>query len=43
VLVSSSIDEAVSSSVLACCSVRDDRSRLPLAIWPAALMVSLLL
>ena len=30
--VSSSIDEAVSSSELACCSVRDDRSRLPAAI-----------
>ncbi|MNT01943.1 hypothetical protein D3C72_1364300 [compost metagenome] len=32
VLVSSSIDEAVSSSEPACCSVRDDRSRLPAAI-----------
>jgi hypothetical protein len=32
VLVSSSIDDAVSSSELACSSVRDDRSRLPLAI-----------
>ena len=30
--VSSSIEEAVSSSELACCSVRDDRSRLPEAI-----------
>ena len=32
--VSSSIDEAVSSSELACSSVRDDRSRLPCAISP---------
>ncbi|PMQ09083.1 hypothetical protein JaAD80_26370 [Janthinobacterium sp. AD80] len=31
--VSSSIDEAVSSSELACCSVRADKSRLPEAIW----------
>jgi len=39
----SSIDDAVSSSELACCSVRDDRSRLPPAIWPdAAVMVSVL-
>ncbi|MNQ57919.1 hypothetical protein D3C85_720900 [compost metagenome] len=30
--VSSSIDDAVSSSELACSSVREDRSRLPLAI-----------
>jgi len=30
--VSSSIDEAVSSSELACCSVRDDKSWLPAAI-----------
>jgi hypothetical protein len=30
------MDDAVSSSELACCSVRDDRSRLPLAISPAA-------
>ncbi|MNK52352.1 hypothetical protein D3C87_712830 [compost metagenome] len=32
VLVSSSIEAAVSSSELACCSVRDDRSWLPAAI-----------
>jgi hypothetical protein len=39
--VSSSIDDAVSSSELACCSVREDRSWLPAAIWPDAVaMVS---
>ena len=39
--VSSSIDDAVSSSEDACCSVRDDRSRLPAAICPEAVaMVS---
>src|SRR5450830_1224505 len=32
VLVNSSIDEAVSSSAPACCSVRDDKSILPVAI-----------
>ena len=36
VLVSSSIEEAVSSSELACSSVRCDRSALPAAIWPEA-------
>ncbi|OFA04380.1 hypothetical protein DUGA2_19240 [Duganella sp. HH101] len=35
--VSSSIDDAVSSSELACCSVRDDRSWLPRAISVLAL------
>src|SRR5471030_536260 len=35
--VNSSIDDAVSSSELACCSVRDDKSRLPAAIWLDAL------
>ena len=34
--VSSSIEAAVSSSELACCSVRDDRSRLPVAICALA-------
>ncbi len=34
--VSCSIDVAVRSSDAACCSVRCDRSRLPLAIWPEA-------
>ena len=39
--VSSSIDAAVSSSELACSSVRDDRSWLPAAIWlEAVAMVS---
>ena len=39
--VSSSIEDAVSSSELACSSVRDDRSWLPAAIWPEAVaMVS---
>ncbi|MNT24739.1 hypothetical protein D3C72_1602310 [compost metagenome] len=43
VLVSSSMDEAVCSSVLACCSVREDKSKLPMAIWLAAVaMVSVL-
>ncbi|MNQ95917.1 hypothetical protein D3C85_1114980 [compost metagenome] len=36
VLVSSSIEEAVSSSELACCSVRSDRSLLPVDISSAA-------
>ena len=40
--VSSSIDDAVSSSEPACCSVRDDRSRLPLAISLAAPAISTL-
>ena len=39
--VSSSIEAAVSSSELACSSVREDRSWLPAAIWPEAVaMVS---
>ena len=39
--VNCSIDAAVSSSELACSSVRDDRSRLPAAIWlDAVAMVS---
>ena len=39
--ISCSMAEAVSSSELACCSVRDDRSRLPLAISRVAVpMVS---
>jgi len=37
--VSSCIDAAVSSSELACASVRDDRSRLPEAIWLDALAI----
>ncbi len=37
--VNSSIDDAVSSSELACCSVRDDRSRLPDAICVDALAI----
>jgi hypothetical protein len=41
VLVSSSIDAAVSSRELACSSVRDDKSWLPAAIWlDAVAMVS---
>jgi hypothetical protein len=41
--VSSSIDAAVSSSELACISVRADRSMLPVAIWSdAAAIVSVL-
>ncbi len=36
VLVNSSIEAEVSSSELACCSVRFDRSRLPDAIWSEA-------
>ncbi len=36
VVVSSSMLDAVSSSDAACCSVRDDRSALPAAIWRAA-------
>ncbi|QJD90896.1 hypothetical protein HH213_12885 [Duganella dendranthematis] len=39
VLVSSSIDDAVSSSALACSSVRDDRSRLPAAISVDAVVI----
>ncbi len=39
--ISSSMAEAVSSSELACCSVREDRSRFPLAISRVAVpMVS---
>ncbi len=39
--VSSSIEAAVSSSELACCSVREDKSWLPAAIWlEAVAMVS---
>ncbi|PMQ11810.1 hypothetical protein JaAD80_23150 [Janthinobacterium sp. AD80] len=41
VLVSSSIDDAVSSSELACCSVRADRSWLPAAISPDAVAIAL--
>jgi hypothetical protein len=37
--VSSSIDDAVSSSELACCSVRLDKSRLPAAIWLDAVAI----
>ncbi len=37
--VSSSIDAAVSSRLAACCSVRTDRSLLPLAISPAAVLI----
>ena len=37
--VSSSIDDAVSSSELACSSVREDRSRLPLAICDDAVAI----
>ena len=40
VLVSSSIDDAVSSSELACSSVREDRSRLPAAICEDAVAMA---
>ena len=39
VLVSSSIEAAVCSSELACSSVRDDRSWLPVAIWLEAVAI----
>ena len=39
VLLSSSVAEAVSSSELACCSVRCERSSVPAATWLEALAI----